>query len=114
MNQTLTALALFFGESLIIGAEMWASRFFNPAKPWDVILPAIVMSIVAVCLLVYGYIFGYQAFKNIWIVTAISIVGILVVEPLVAWLLFREMPTTGAFIALIFGVIGIITSILIK
>ena len=77
-------------------------------------LPAIVVSLVGVCLLVYGYTFGYQAFKNIWIVTAISIAGILIVEPLVAWLLFREMPTMGASIALIFGVIGIVTSIFIK
>jgi len=114
MNQILTGLGLFFGESLIIGAEMWASRFFDPARPWAVILPATAMSIVGVCLLVYGYTFGYQAFKNIWIVTAISIAAILAVEPLVAWLLFREMPTTGAFIALVLGVIGIITSISVK
>jgi hypothetical protein len=114
MNQILTGLALFFGEVLIISAEMWASKFFNPARSWEVILPATVVSIVGVCLLVYGYTFGYQAFKNIWIVTAISIAGILVVEPLVAWLLFREMPTTGAFIALVLGVIGIMTSIVVK
>jgi drug/metabolite transporter (DMT)-like permease len=114
MNQILTGLALFFGEMLIIGVEMWAAKLFKPAEPWAVILPAITLSIVGVCLLVYGYTFGYQAFKNIWIVTGISIASILVVEPLVAWLLFREMPTTGAFIALVLGVIGIITSIVVK
>jgi|ERR1035441_3767901 drug/metabolite transporter (DMT)-like permease len=114
MNQILTGLAIFFGEVLMIGAEMWAAKLFNPARPWTVIIPVIAVSIVGVCLLVYGYTFGYRAFKNIWIVTAISIVGILVVEPLVAWLLFREIPTTGAFIALILGVIAIITSIAVK
>jgi len=114
MNQIITGSALFFGEVLIIGAEMWASKFFNSARPWAVILPAIAVSIVGVCLLVYGYTFGYQAFKNIWIVTAISIAGILIVEPLVAWFLFRETPTTGALIALVLGAIGIITSITVK
>jgi len=114
MNQLLTGLALFFGEALVIGVEMWASKFFNPMRPLAVIIPAIAVSIVGVCLLVYSYTFGYQAFKNIWIVTEISIASIFVVEPLVAWLLFREMPTTGAFIALVLGVIGIITSIVVK
>jgi len=114
MNQILTGLALFFGEMLVISAEVWASKFFSPSSPWAVLTPATVVSIVGVCLLVYGYTFGYQAFKNIWIVTAISIAVILVVEPLVAWLLFREMPTTGAFIALVLAVIGIITSMVVK
>jgi drug/metabolite transporter (DMT)-like permease len=114
MNQILTGLAIFCGEALVIGVEMWASKFFNPMRPWAVLTPAIAVSIVGVCLLVYGYTFGYQAFKNIWIVTGISIASILVVEPLVAWLLFQEMPTTGAFIALVLGVIGIITSIMVK
>lgn len=114
MNQIITATALFFGEALIIGAEMWAAKFFNSEKPSSVILPAVAVSVVGACLLVYGYTFGYQAFKNIWIVTAISITGILVVEPLVAWILFREIPTTGAFIALILGIIGVITSVVVE
>ena len=114
MNQLLTGLALFLGEVLIIGAEMWAARYFNSAKPWSVILPAFAVSIIGVALLVYGYTFGYQAFKNIWIVTALSIAGILIVEPLVAWLLFHQTPTSGALVALILGVLGIVSAIFIK
>lgn len=114
MNQLITGLALFFGEALIIGAEMWAAKYFNSAKPWAVTLPAFGVSVVGVALLVYGYSFGYQAFKNIWIVVALSVAGILVVEPLVALFLFREVPTTGAFIALVLGVVGIVVSIIVK
>ena len=33
MNQILTGLAIFFGEVLMIGAEMWAAKLFNPARP---------------------------------------------------------------------------------
>ncbi len=114
MNQFFTALALFFGEVFIIGAEMWAAKHFNRIDPWVTILPAFLISLIGLILLVYGYTFGYQAFKNIWIVTAISVSGILIVEPLVAWLLFKEIPTLGALIALILGIIGVITSISIK
>ncbi len=114
MNQILTGLALFFGEFLIIGIEMWAARYFDSAKPWAVIVPAFTISIIGVVLLVYGYTFGYQAFRNIWIVTAISIASIIVVEPVLAWLLFHEMPTTGAVIALVLGIIGIVVSIVVK
>lgn len=114
MNQIFTAFALFFGEALIIGIEMWAARHFDTSQPWATILPAFIISIAGAVLLVYGYTFGYQVFKNIWIVTALSIASIVVVEPFIAWILFREMPTTGAFIALILGIIGIITSIVVK
>ena len=95
-------------------SEMWAAKYFDPAKSWSVAAPAFIVSVIAAALLVYGYIFGYQVFKNIWTVTAMSVAGILVVEPLVAWLLFREMPTTGAGIVLILGAIGIITTIVVK
>lgn len=114
MHHILAGLALFFGEALIIGTEMWAAKFFNPARPWDVVGPALAVSMAGVALLVYGYTFGYQAFKNIWIVTALSIASILVVEPVVAWFLFREVPTTGAMIALILGIIGIAVAVLIR
>ncbi|MBP6889882.1 MAG: hypothetical protein KBC19_04885 [Candidatus Moranbacteria bacterium] len=92
-EQIITGLALFFGEVFIIGSEMWAAKNYDASKPWTVLVPTLVVSIIAVMLLVYGYIFGYQAFKNIWVVTALSVAGILVVEPLVAWFLFREIPT---------------------
>ena len=114
MNQIITGAAVFLGEVLIIGAEMWAAKYFDANRPWHVVVPAILVSIFGILFLVYGYTFGYQAFKNIWIVTALSIGGILVVEPIVAWSLFREMPTTGATIALALGVIGIGTSVFVK
>lgn len=114
MNQIITGIAVFLGEVFIIGAEMWAARYSDTSKPWHTFVPAVTISIIGVLILVYGYTFGYQAFKNIWIITALSIAGILVVEPLVAWFLFKELPTTGASIALILGVIGIGTSLFIK
>src|SRR3989344_7611846 len=111
LAQILTGLALFLGESLIIGAEMWAAKNFqNSAKPETLVITAFAISVVGVALLVYGYTWGYQAFKNIWIVTALSVAGILIVEPLIAWFLFREIPTTGALIGFALGVVGLVTT----
>lgn len=112
MPALLAGLALFFGEFIIIGVEMWAAKQFgNTQNHLHIFLIAFVVSLVACVLLVYGYTYGYQAFKNIWIVTAISISGILVVEPIIAWLLFRELPTIGAGVAFGLAILGIILSL---
>jgi drug/metabolite transporter (DMT)-like permease len=54
---------------------------------------------------------GYRAFKNIWIVSAILVTSILVVEPTLAWFLFKEIPTLGASIGIGLGVIGLIVAL---
>ncbi len=62
--------------------------------------------------LILGYMLGYSAFKNIWIVSAASITSILIMEPILGFLFFRQMPTTGATIGLILGAVGFITTLL--
>jgi len=114
MNPVIAGLALVFGEALLIGAEMLAAKYFDPADPWALTLLALSVSITGAALLVYGYTFGYREFKNIWVVTGLSLAGMLVVEPAVAWFLFREVPTAGASIALILGMAGIVASIVFK
>ncbi len=115
LTKILTAFALFFGEVLIIGAEMWATKNFETlAKSWTIVLSAFLISVIGVACLVYGYIYGYQAFKNIWIVTALSVAGILIVEPIIAWFLFHEVPTLGASIGLFCGVVGLLATITIR
>ena len=115
MNAVYAGVALFLGEALMIGAEIWAARYFGEhASPVRVFSTAFFISVGACLLLVYGYTYGYQAFKNIWIVTAISISGILVVEPIMAWALFRELPTVGAGIAFVLAVIGIFFALFVK
>lgn len=115
IQQVLTGLAVFLGEALIIGAEMWAAKnFSNSPNPWGLVATTFLVSIVGVILLVYGYTWGYQVFKNIWIIMALSVAGILIVEPPVAWLLFQELPTKGAFIGFILGMIGVIITTIVK
>lgn len=108
-------LALFLGEFFAIGAEMWAAKYFgSSANQLGVFAIAFGMSIVAALLLMYGYTYGYHAFKSIWIVTAISISGILVVEPIAALIMFRQLPELGASIAFVLAVIGIILTLVLK
>ena len=115
MYAFLAGAAIFFGEFFIIGAEMWAARRFeSSASQFHVFATAFGVSLVACFLLVFGYTYGYQVFKNIWIVTAISISGILVVEPIIAWLLFKEIPTMGAGAAFVLAAIGIVLTLVWK
>jgi hypothetical protein len=62
--------------------------------------------------LILGYIIGFNVFKSIWVVSIASIMAILLVEPALAWLLFKQIPTTGSIIGLILSVIGFIVAII--
>jgi hypothetical protein len=50
--------------------------------------------------------FGLKIFKNIWIVSVISITSILIIEPFIAYFIGGQLPTKGAIIGLVFGVLG--------
>lgn len=114
-QQILTALALFFGEAIIIGAELWAARNFSTSSNQSWLITCVFfLSFIGVALLVYGYMWGYQAFKNIWVIVALSVASIVIVEPIIAWVLFHEIPTKGALIGFLLGVVGILVSIFVK
>lgn len=61
--------------------------------------------------LIAGYILGFGAFKNIWIVNVASITAILIAEPILAWTIFHQAPTPGALIGFILGAIGLFVSL---
>ncbi|MGY8684386.1 hypothetical protein Q2941_42535 [Bradyrhizobium sp. UFLA05-153] len=52
-------------------------------------------------LLVSGYAIGYMHLKNIWIIVATSVGSIVVAEPILTFLLFREVPISGSLIGLV-------------
>ena len=97
---------LIIGEALSIYIELSLAR-----RPSNVLGMSIIF-ILATPFLLYGYMIGYSAFKNIWIVSIISITSILIIEPVLAYLIFKELPTRGAFIGLVFGTLGFISSLL--
>jgi len=55
-----------------------------------------------------GYMLGFKVFQNIWIVTVISLMGILIVEPMLDYVVFRQLPGRGSVIGLICGLIGFV------
>ncbi len=107
MNQKILAIILLIiGEAISIYIELVL------AKGNKNILYLSLIFISATPFLLYGYILGYQSFKNIWIVSVISITSILIIEPVLCYTIFKELPSKGAFIGMIFGILGFISTIL--
>lgn len=112
----LIAIALIFlGESVSIVAEMISSHSANfGGNAWNAFFMMFLVITVAGALLIAGYILGFSAFRNIWIVSVTSIVSILIMEPLLAYLVFRQLPTLGAAIGLILGMAGLVVTLVVK
>jgi hypothetical protein len=114
MPPALTAIILIFaGEALSIGAELVASRQFAIHRGSFVptFIGMFLVIAFAGALLIAGYIIGYQHLKNIWIVATISVTSILIVEPILAFLLFQQFPTTGAGVGFLLGVLGTLAAL---
>jgi hypothetical protein len=102
-------LLIFAGEVLSIGAELVGSKRAAEAGAhyWSVFTLMFLVITLGGALLVGGYMLGYLHYKNIWVVTALSIGSILIVEPLLAFVLFHQAPTLGAWVGLTLGALGI-------
>ncbi|MGX1350311.1 hypothetical protein AB7M49_003887 [Bradyrhizobium elkanii] len=106
--------AIFLGEALSIIAELIASKQFGKAGgdlAW--LLPMCLLISFGGILLVIGYALGYMHLENIWIIIAISVGAILVLEPILTLLLFRDVPTAGSLIGLALGALGTLAAILL-
>ena len=105
----LVIILLFFGEALAIYTEMAVAKNSQIiSQPiLQVFIKMFLLMIVASLFLIAAYMLGINAFKNIWIVSAISITSILLVEPILAWLFFHQVPTPGAIIGFSLGTIGL-------
>ena len=113
-SKILTIILLFLGESIAIYAEMIAARNYSAnSKPFlQIFLKMFLVAILAGGFLIVGYMLGFSAFKNIWIVSVTSITSILIMEPILAYTIFNQLPTKGAIIGFILGVIGFVASVL--
>jgi hypothetical protein len=105
---------LFLGEALSVYAEMLAAQTHeaNTHSFLSIFSKATLAIAFAGAFLIAGYMIGYKGFKNIWIVSALSITSILIMEPLLAYLLFKQLPTKGAALGLGLGALGFIASFL--
>jgi hypothetical protein len=109
-------LLVFLGEALAIYAEIIAARIISNTSLsfLQVFLRAFLIIIIGGAFLVIGYMRGIDAFKNIWIVSVISITSILIIEPILNYAIFHQLPTRGAALGFIFGILGFVLALFIK
>lgn len=106
---------LIIGEVISVYSEMIAARshdLLDGTAFWVTFAKSFGLIIVAGALLIIGYMVGFKSIKNIWIVSVLSVTSILVVEPALAYGIFKQLPTKGALIGLIFGGLGFIATLL--
>ena len=108
MFRLLSILFLLGGEAFSVYAEMIAARAHSlDSEPFlSIFWRAFLQMAVAGALLIAGYMYGYRSFKNIWIVSALSITSILIMEPVIGFIVFQQLPTRGAVLGLVFGALG--------
>lgn len=113
LAKIIAVILLILGEVLSVYAEMIAAKdpFVNYQYSFHIFVKNFLLFSFAGGFLILGYMLGVNAFKNIWIVTAVSVTSILIVEPLLAYTLYHQLPTKGAMVGMFLGTIGLITTI---
>lgn len=109
----ISAIALMIlGEACIIYGELAAARLASSATfDWrDVLLLVLFACFSGLCLLL-AYALGYRATGNIWLVAVVSVLALLICEPVLIWLLFHELPGRGALVGFILGALGLAATI---
>ena len=115
-SKTFAIILILFGEMVTIYAEMILARnnFLNSSPLSKIFWHPFSIMVIGGTLLITGYFVGFGAFKNIWIVSVISITSILIIEPVLAYTIFHQLPTKGAALGFILGALGFIMALLIK
>jgi len=112
MKKLIPLLLIFIGESLAIYSEVIGAKNINNFSTtfWKMFG----LMTCAGLFLVAGYMFGMKYLQNIWVISAISIASIVVMEPLITYVIFKELPSKGALLGLILGVLAILSALFIK
>lgn len=113
--QVVSFFSLLIGEALSIISENIVAKRMHDGKTFfaSLALPFILI-IIGGFLLVVGYGAGIRGFKNIWTVVLLSIFSIILVEPAVSYLLFREFPTKGQYIGLALSIAGVLIATTVR
>jgi hypothetical protein len=113
MDKLLPIILIFLGEAITISVEVLAAKHFSGSQGSfaSVFWKALPIFVFGCSLVVGGYMFGLARLKNIWVVSAVSITSILFIEPIVDYTLTGQIPTRGALIGLVFGVLGFAASL---
>ncbi len=90
--------------SEVIAAKLATSPSMSFLKP-------AILAAMGNIILVFGYVLGIRSFKDIWIVTVISVTSIIILEPIMNYSIFREAPSTGASIGMVLGFAGLVAAL---
>lgn len=110
-----SALGLMvLGEFCAIYSEVATARLAQVDNgAWSAyVVPVLLMCFAGLCLL-GAYWLGYKAVGDIWVVTVVSVTSLLLLEPLVVWCLFQEVPGRGALIGFFLGALGMVATVLL-
>jgi hypothetical protein len=113
MDKLFGILVLISGEVITIGAEIYGAKYFGlefgnfKTVFWKLVLPMTFGGF----LLLTGYMLSMQSFKNIWVVTVISISSIIIAEPILNYAITHQSPTRGALIGFILGALGLLATL---
>ena len=113
-QKVLTVLLLLTGEILTILIELFYARSAGKEISTKYSLFSYLGIFIAGVFLIQGYRIGQSAFNNIWVIVAVSLTSILVVEPILAMVIFSDKPTLGSIIGFTLGLIGMVCSLTIK
>jgi hypothetical protein len=112
----LPLLAIFAGEAVAIFLEIYLAHRFEAQGSFGEVARAILLLLpiaaLAVGLLLLGYIYGIRSLRQIWLVTIISWSSIVLIEPVLNYWFFRELPGARTILAGCLALAAIIVSIL--
>lgn len=114
--QLLAIAFILIGETVAIFAELRGAKIYAASSGgfWPVFWPSFVVMLLGTALLVAGYMLALKHVGNVWVVTAISLGSILIIEPVLNLLYMGQAPTLGAGIGFTLGVLGILSALFIK
>ncbi len=110
--QIFPILLIFFGESLSIYSEVIAAKNLENFAP--VLIKMSVLIAIAGIFLIAGYMLGVKYLGSIWIVGVVSIASIVIMEPLINYIIFHQLPSKGALTGLILGILGLLSAVFLK
>lgn len=108
--------AIFGGEFIGVFLEIFLANKFRASGSFPHIfknlLLLIPLFIISFFLLLLGYIYGFRAYQRIWVITIVSWSSIVLVEPVLNYFLFHELPSGNTLLAAILALAAIVVSIL--
>jgi len=108
MQKFLPIILVFFGESLMITAEMMGPFFHKKFLFVQFLTIETILLLSGGFFLVFGYIKGLQFYGNIWKISVCSVTTLLIIEPAFALLFYRQLPDIKTFIGFVLGSLGLI------